>query len=183
MAKPSIQPQPPLWSLASTPALSMPTLLEPHPGTTPSWAPISTSSQKVNPSPSATPSPPPIQNKPPPPQRSPSPSRAPTTLPPSPPIEPTTVSRTRRCLRSKPGPATPAPSSSTTSTPPTPSRSPFAPNNDITWVNPDGETIDPATAAALVAGFNTGVIDAGRSWNHTLELLRPGRRSRLPRRR
>ena len=26
----------------------MPTLLEPHPGTTPSWAPISTSSQKVN---------------------------------------------------------------------------------------------------------------------------------------
>ena len=59
----------------------------------------------------------------------------------------------------------------------------FAPNNDITWVNPDGETIDPATAAALVAGFNTGVIDADAPgttpWNFSvLE-----RRSRLPRRR
>ena len=48
----------------------------------------------------------------------------------------------------------------------------FAPNNDVTWVNPDGETIDPATAAALVAGFNTGVIDADAPgttpWNYSV---------------
>ena len=68
MAKPSIQPQPPLWSLASTPALSMPTLLEPPLNYSVLGADLF--SQKVNPSPSATPSPPPIQNKPPPPQRS-----------------------------------------------------------------------------------------------------------------
>ena len=48
----------------------------------------------------------------------------------------------------------------------------FAPNNDIAWNNNHGETIDPATAAALVAGFQTGVIDADAPdttpWNYSV---------------
>ena len=143
---------------ASTPALSMPTLLEPHPGTAPSWAPISTSSQKV---------------------KSITVSYTVTATDSEQATATTTVAFT--ITGTNDAPTVSADQATTVSelvdasaqnlsdsgtvffddidTTDTVSIS-AAPNNDITWVNPDGETIDPATAAALVAGFNTGVIDA-----------------------